>query len=344
MVVTPDKIIYFVIPIIVLPYFFHERTYRLILLYITLILPIFLVLYFQMDFSIPHYSRPVFFVVSMITSMVFLVRFEEIRLEKKNQNDLLLDEIEKQKKHLSENEKELNGLNKKLSIQNKELEDFVYIASHDLKQPIRNTISYVQLLKKKLGPSLDLSKTEQLQHLESNALKINQLIKDLLSFSRIGKNCKASKFEFERLVRDCMVAVSEKEQKTFELKANCNIDVFAKRSDIEQLVEELISNAVQANPHQEDLLISVEASKNLNLLTCIIEDSGNGIPDAKLEFIQQIFNKVDKDEDGSGIGTAICQKVVAGHNGTIEYIKSDLGGLKVTFTIEQKQNDELIEE
>lgn len=343
-IVTPDKIVYFVIPIIVLPYFFHEALYRTILLSLTLIVPIILVLYLQLDFSFPHHLRPLFFLVSLTTSIVFLIKFAEIKNDKTVQNQNLLKGISDQKVHLAKKENELNEINRKLSLQNQELENFVYIASHDLKQPIRNTISYVQLLKKKLskieGKPLDKSNADQLELLETNALSINKLIQNLLKFSRIGKSGKPTVFKLEPLVEACYNSIKESEQNNFGFQSDCDVEVFGRKADIQILIHELILNAVKANSDKEDLFVEFKACNYDQSVLCTIEDNGAGVPEDQLGYIQDIFNKVDETDGGSGVGTAICQKVIASHNGNIYYKKSEQGGLKVAFSFNLNSDED----
>jgi len=329
---TPDKIIYFAIAIIVIPYFFHEREFRILFLLITLLLPFLNIWYFDLNIYHTHNLRPVFFIITLLTCVMMVRKFIEIRSEKLNQNKAFLEELNEQKKSLATKEQSLSDVNDKLAIQNIELENFVYIASHDLKQPIRNTISYVQLLRRKLGKELGQDQLLGLGNLEQNAVHINSLITDLLTYSRVGKNCTPSEIDFKQLLVEIETEISNELDNRVTIEYNSNLFFNGRRDDVKYLFKEYINNVIENNSDNSNLKVLIKSVNDGHEIKVSVEDNGIGIPENKIAEIQNMFTKADKNinSSGSGLGLAICKKIVELHGGYQSFSKSSLGGLCVS--------------
>ena len=245
--------------------------------------------------------------------------------------------------HQKETELILNELNEKLKIRaeeladsNIELERFAYVASHDLQEPLRMVSSFLQLLQKKYEPQLDDTANKYINLAVDGSNRMKRLISDLLQFSRVTSTVIALK----------PVDINEIMQELTELfKAKilaCNgtlvIEnmpiVNADKTQMTQLLQNLISNALKYRG-ERDPIIKVNAKETEKEWVFLIEDNGIGIDPKFFEKIFVIFQRLhNKDEySGTGIGLAICKKIVERFNGKI-WVESEPGkGSKFYFSI-----------
>jgi PAS domain S-box-containing protein len=238
----------------------------------------------------------------------------------------------------------LKDLNAKLKVRaeelvnsNIELERFAYVASHDLQEPLRMVSSFLQLLQKKYEPQLDDTANKYINLAVDGANRMKRLINDLLQFSRITSSAIALKSI------DTNEILSEL-QEMFKLKLQtCNGQILvedlpvvnADKTPMMQLLQNLLSNALKYKSEERDPVIHVSAVEGLLEWTFIVEDNGIGIEPKFFEKIFVIFQRLhNKDEySGTGIGLAICKKIVERFNGKI-WLESIVGkGSKFYFTI-----------
>jgi PAS domain S-box-containing protein len=249
-------------------------------------------------------------------------------------------DITKQK----ESEILLKELNDKLQIRaeelansNVELERFAYVASHDLQEPLRMVSSFLLLLQKKYDTQLDETANKYIHLAVDGANRMKRLINDLLQFSRITSSAITLKSIDTNEILDEL-------QELFKMKLQaCNGRIFvenlpiihADKTPMMQLLQNLISNALKYKSEDRDLVIKVSAIESLLEWTFVVEDNGIGIEPKFFEKIFVIFQRLhNKDEySGTGIGLAICKKIVERFNGKI-WLESLPGkGSKFYFTI-----------
>ena len=226
---------------------------------------------------------------------------------------------------------------KELERKNKELDEFTYVSSHDLQEPIRKLVSFSKLLKQDLGADLNEQAERDLGFIVDAATRMRCLIQDLLALSRAGRA--AMKHEPVSLT-DCVRKATEAlEMRMQETKAKifCN-DLPSITGDatlLTQLFQNLIGNAIkfQTNDRRPEIHISVEPKDAMWYLA--VKDNGIGIQQEYLERIFAPFQRLHnrREYEGTGIGLSICRKSVERHGGEI-WAESRLGeGTTFHFTL-----------
>jgi len=222
----------------------------------------------------------------------------------------------------------LERANLELERRNAELEEFAYVASHDLQEPLRKVVSFGDLLARGLGDSLDNQCSQYLRLMQDATRRLQSLIRDLLVMSRAGRA--ALRFEPAALadcVRSAMDLLSARILETgaqiqLEPLPSLNVD----SAQISQLYQNLISNAMKFRRPDTLPQIRITHEKTLQGSILGVADNGIGIELEYQEKIFQAFQRLhgrDKYE-GSGIGLAVCRKIVQRHGGRI-WVESQLG-------------------
>lgn len=236
---------------------------------------------------------------------------------------------------------ELERTLEKLERSNKELEQFAYIASHDLQEPLRMVASYMGLLEKKYGPELDEKAKEFIEYAVDGARRMSGLINDLLTYSRI--TTRAREFTevdlnktFSDVTHDLQILIQEKDARIYSSKLPV---IKADPVQMHQLLQNIIGNAIKFHGERTPVVnISAERKKIGWLFS--IRDNGIGIDPESFERIFQVFQRLHEmgKYPGTGIGLAICQKIVERHGGRI-WVESKAGeGTTFHFTIPEHFN------
>jgi two-component system, chemotaxis family, sensor kinase Cph1 len=237
---------------------------------------------------------------------------------------------------LKKAENKLENLVKRLEISNKELEQFAYVASHDLKEPLRMITSFLHLLKQNYSDNLDENANDFINFAMNGASRMDTMINDLLEYSRIGSRAR----EYKYLNCEDIVEIVLINLKTLIDDANVKITqdslpiIYANEHQMVQLFQNLISNAIKYNDKKiPKIHISVVENTDENIFS--IEDNGIGIDQSNLKYIFTIFHRLHTNEeyDGTGIGLAISKKILQQHQGKI-WAKSKPGkGTTFYFTL-----------
>ncbi|HEX2866253.1 MAG TPA: PAS domain S-box protein [Ignavibacteriales bacterium] len=223
-----------------------------------------------------------------------------------------------------------------LKRSNQDLEHFAYIASHDLQEPIRMIRSYAQLLEKKYKDKFDKKAEDYLGYISEGGMRMQQLVMDLLQYSRI--TTKAETFEkvdtknvLEDVVTDLKIKISEEDA---VIKTGYLPVVTGDKTQIRRLFQNLIQNAIKfRNSSRPEITIGAEAKGRYWQFHII--DNGIGIEKEFFERIFVIFQRLHEREKypGTGIGLAICKKIVERHSGEI-WVESEPGrGSSFFFTL-----------
>jgi PAS domain S-box-containing protein len=243
-------------------------------------------------------------------------------------------------------EEELRRLNEdlarradELAASNAELERFAYIASHDLQEPLRMVSSFLQLLQKKYSGQIDAKADQYIHYAVDGAERMKALIMDLLDYSRVG----TGKVGFGWV--DTAAVMSEVgeifREKIVAARARVEIGglptVWGDKIQLTQLLQNLLSNALKYHG-DEPPLIRIRAEEDNGHWLFAVEDNGIGIDPLYFEKIFIIFQRLHNRNDysGTGIGLAVCKKIVERHGGKIWVESDQRSGSTFFFTINKK--------
>jgi len=237
-------------------------------------------------------------------------------------------------------ENELRQTLEKLRQSNAELEQFAYVASHDLQEPLRMVASYVQLLQRRYQGKLDAEADEFIAYAVDGANRMRGLIDDLLTYSRVGRLGKL--FEPTNLDSTLNIALKNLQASIAENKASITHDKLpvlkADGGQLVQLFQNLIGNAIKFHG-ADPPCIHVSAKDKGGEIQFSVKDNGIGIDPQYFDRLFKIFQRLHTREEypGSGIGLAVCKKIVERHGGRI-WIESELGkGSTIYFTLSKRK-------
>jgi len=207
-----------------------------------------------------------------------------------------------------------------LARSNAELEQFAYVASHDLQEPLRMVASYVGLLERRYRGQLDSDADDFIAFAVDGARRMQALLNGLLDLSRVGtRGGELESTESETAMRDALINL---EQAIGEAGADVSNDplptVLGDRIQLTQLFQNLVSNAVKFNTSEQPR-VAVTASRSGTLWEFAVADNGIGIDPAHFDRIFQVFQRLHTRDtfEGTGIGLSVCRKIVERHGGTI---------------------------
>lgn len=241
-------------------------------------------------------------------------------------------------------EKKLRDENRRaqseLARSNRDLEQFAYVASHDLQEPLRMVATYTQLLAERYQGKLDENADKYIHYAVDGALRMQTLVKDLLAFSRVGRQDVVAKpidcnLVIQSVLANLQAAIEENGAEVLYEKLPT---LLGDRAELVQLFQNLIANAIKfRNAAPPEIRIAVEKKKREWLFSVV--DNGIGIAPEHAETIFVIFKRLHTHEEypGSGIGLAICKKIVEKHGGRI-WVESQPGlGSTFKFTLPLKK-------
>jgi PAS domain S-box-containing protein len=237
-------------------------------------------------------------------------------------------------------EQALFKLNEDLQRSNKELEQFAYVASHDLQEPLRMVSSFTQLLSMRYSDKLDTEAQEFINYAVDGALRMQILINDLLEYSRIGtRGKKLSSIDLNDILRQTLNNLSIRINERAALVTSDELPiVFADGGQMIQLFQNLIGNALKFCNTEPRIHISAKEAADHYLV--MIKDNGIGIEPQYYERIFQIFQRLHPRDEygGTGIGLAICRRIIERHGGKI-WVESEHGeGTIFKFTLRKNKN------
>ncbi len=245
-----------------------------------------------------------------------------------------------QEKHLLASrrkaEEDLAHKVEELARSNADLEQFAYVASHDLQEPLRMVAAYTQLLSERYSGNLDEDANKFLGYAREGALRMQTLIQDLLTFSRVGRKGDVAVFVDCGAVLDAvLVGLGPAIQESGAIVTHSPLPtIFADSSQMSQLLQNLIGNAIKFRG-KEAPLISVQAEKLAHDWVFSVSDNGIGISSEYAENIFVVFQRLHARTEypGNGIGLAICKKIVERNGGKIWVEPNPGGGTIFKFTV-----------
>jgi signal transduction histidine kinase len=257
-------------------------------------------------------------------------------IERKRAEALLRQLNQELEDRVQERTLKLKQANDNLFRSNQELEEFAYVASHDLQEPLRAVNSYAQLFARKYQGHLDAKADKYLNYIMEGATRMQQLINDLLEFSRVGTRGK------ELSLTDCEVVLPQvlANLKVAIAQSNAVVThdplptVLGDGTQLIQLLQNLIGNAIKFR-REEPPQVHVKAVQSPKEWVFEVRDNGIGMESEYFERIFTIFQRLHSKSEypGTGIGLAVCKKIVERHGGRI-WVESQLGeGTTFYFTI-----------
>ncbi|GJL62016.1 MAG: hypothetical protein NPIRA04_06700 [Nitrospirales bacterium] len=234
-----------------------------------------------------------------------------------------------------------------LKRSNAELEQFAYVASHDLQEPLRKIRNFSELLSARAKEQLPPEFEKLLTPIVSGAMRMQALVQDLLMYSRVSRGGQSSELVDLQVivenVKNTLESAIVETQATLTIKPLPTLEAHA--THIEQLFQNLISNSLKYHG-PEPPLIEISAAKINDAWQIAIRDNGIGIDPQYAERIFVIFQRLHTKQEfaGTGIGLAICKKIVEQHEGTI-WVESQLNeGSTFFFTLPQSRSQSSFEQ
>jgi len=233
-------------------------------------------------------------------------------------------------------EKEIEAHTKELARSNEELEQFAHVASHDLREPLRMVSSYVQLLEQRYHNKLDQDANDFIHFAVDGATRMQTLINDLLSFSRVGTRGKPFQPTnvqeiLDQVCNDLQFVIADHQAQIIYKNLPTLI---ADKTQLTQVFQNLISNAIKFHSDEQPL-IQIDAIKQDNNWLFTITDNGIGIDPKFTERIFVIFQRLHTRDKypGTGIGLAVCKKIIERHGGRIWFDPNHPQGTRFFFSL-----------
>jgi signal transduction histidine kinase len=245
--------------------------------------------------------------------------------------------LEKQERDLRyQMEEDLARKVDELARSNADLEQFAYVASHDLQEPLRMVVAYTQLLSERYRGKFDENADKFLGYASEGATRMQVLIQDLLSFSRVGRNGRESgSVDCNAVFAEVLQTLASAIQESGATVTGAALPaVWADRTQVAQLFQNLIGNALKFRG-KEKPVVSVKAETANQQWLFDVTDNGIGIAPESAETVFVIFQRLHTRADypGNGIGLAICKKIVERYGGRI-WIEPRAGvGTTFKFTL-----------
>ncbi|NQZ31551.1 MAG: hypothetical protein HRU06_09765 [Oceanospirillaceae bacterium] len=297
---------------------------------------------FDSDFNVAHFLKIIAYVVPLSGLVLdYIITYKK----QKTNHQLLL------KAHETLNVKalEMKKLNLRLSQSNSELEKFAYIASHDLQEPLRKIQAFGDRLHSNLDKNTNEKALDYIARMQSSSTRMRQLIDDLLLFSRLGNQ----EYKFRvvnletviaRVQDDLQLLITEKQAK---IEVRSLPKVMGDASKLYQVFLNLLNNSLKFSRQGvlPEIIISCEAvvEDDQHWWKISIQDNGIGFDETYRDKIFEVFQRLHgrSKYEGTGIGLAICKKIIEKHNGNITVqSQSDRGSCFILWLEQMRKEDE----
>jgi len=227
--------------------------------------------------------------------------------------------------------------NEALSRANEELQHFAYVASHDLQEPLRSIAGYVQLLERRYESQLDEKALGYIRKSVAAAERMQQLIEGLLAYTRVNTQAKPHALvPMEAVFRDIEANLAASLSESGAVLSHDPLPtVWADRLQVTQLMQNLISNALKFRTPEQQVKIHVGAARAGDLWQVSVRDNGIGIDPEYSGRIFKVFQRLHTRQEypGTGVGLAICKRIIERHGGTIWFESEPGMGTAFHFTL-----------
>ncbi len=259
--------------------------------------------------------------------------------ERKRIEQMLRDANDTLEHRVQQRTAELEASMAELARSNRDLEQFAYIASHDLLGPLRNVRQGLELLDEHLRETVGDVFDDEAQILRHHVLdgveRMDELIKGLLSYSRVERTGSSvdARVDLAEVVHDVV------DEQKYQLAEDVVFDVgdlphvAGDRVQIRQLISNLIQNAIKYRSDDRPLTISVKAFAEGDRWKIRLSDTGIGVPPDQQARVFDLFRRGHVGYSGTGLGLAICQRIAERHGGSIDVISDGESGSEFSFTL-----------
>ncbi|WNB84865.1 ATP-binding protein [Cellulomonas sp. ATA003] len=239
---------------------------------------------------------------------------------------------------LSEAHRRLTEQAEELQRSNRDLEQFAYVASHDLQEPLRKVASFTQLLQKRYGGQLDERADQYIEFAVDGAKRMQRLIQDLLGFSRVGRmNGRTVDVDMADALSEAVSNLDEAIAEAGATVIHGDLPVIrGERPLLVQLLQNLVGNAVKFRAPDRAAEVRVTAWRSAGAWEFECRDNGIGIDAQYAERVFVIFQRLHAKDayEGTGIGLSLCKKIVEHHGGHIWVEPTDDGpGTRIRWTL-----------
>ena len=242
---------------------------------------------------------------------------------------------------------ELTCTMEELSKTNKDLDQFVYAASHDLRSPLRAIESLAQFVIEDVGELLPEDSMNDLRQLQSRSQRMERMLNDLLSYSRLRhRSFESELFTVKEMVQEAIELLDIPDGMNVVLPTD-DTEVLSPRAPLGQIIRNLIDNAIKHHDRDQGEVV-VESTHEGGFVKIEVSDDGPGIAPEDREAVFGIFTTLNRrDEvDSSGMGLALVKRVVEAHGGTVSILSSEGRGATFQFTwprevVAKEKNPEL---
>jgi signal transduction histidine kinase len=291
-----------------------------------------------------EFQLAVSFVAGLLINLILLYRAYKLLIRYGNERDTAEAEIrtlnEDLEDRVEQRTAELQETNEQLTRSNEDLSRFAHVASHDLQEPLRTVASYAGLFAHRYGSKLEGDAALYLNMIISGAKRMQNQVQDLLRYSRTD----AQKLRYESFslsailaeVKDDLAAAIE--EKKADIKAGALPKIRADRTKIIQVLENLISNALKFSKPDVPPTVEINVTTEVNQWLVTVTDNGIGFEPEFGEKIFIIFQRLHSvgTYPGTGIGLAICKRIVEAHGGRIWATSSPGAGSTFSFTVPRR--------
>jgi signal transduction histidine kinase/ligand-binding sensor domain-containing protein len=267
------------------------------------------------------WQRPWFRITAVLVFLGLIFSIYRFRVARLKSANAMLNKL------VDERTSEIQAMNEEIAAQNdqlhelvKELEAFSYSVSHDLRAPLRSVIGYLKILEEDLGKDLDENSRRTLGVVERNALKMNNLINDLLEFSKLNRQeLRKTKVDTESLLKTLLSEINTSTPHHATITLKPLPETYVDDKLISQVWINLISNAIKYSAKKEHPMIEIGSFKEQHQTIFYVKDNGVGFDMKYVDKLFGVFQRLHRAEDfaGTGVGLALVQRIVNRHGGRI---------------------------
>lgn len=251
----------------------------------------------------------------------------------------VIEDISEQKRA----EEALINKSEELARSNAQLENFAYAASHDMQEPLRTISLLASMLTTEYGTRIDERGRDWLSQLSTSSSRICIMIRDVLAFARAGRTgLEHTRVDLDRVLDRVLFSLGEAIRDSgAEVRIDVNGSISGNETLIEQLFQNLVGNALKFRS-QEKLEVVISGTRESGQWTFEVRDNGIGIPEDQRENVFRLFHRLSGagGREGSGIGLALCRRIVEHHGGEIWVQPSNDSGSSFRFTLRETSDQD----